>query len=162
MRHSLLHKSGISYISSPKALKYSMAKNRRFLHLSFFTHLVSTQEIESAVESFFCGKERVVESRAIFFQSFPYGIDVIRGRYKSFDEFAKQFNITVKKTKKAKYTKQEVDSIISSYIKSGKDIPHHHDLTKEGLPAASVIMRYYDHWREPFEIYQTLYQKMGS
>lgn len=125
-------------------------------------NFVSTQEIESAVESFFCGKERVVESRAVFFQSFPYGIDVIRGRYKSFDEFAKQFNITVKKTKKAKYTKQEVDSIISSYIKSGKDIPHHHDLTKEGLPAASVIMRYYDHWREPFEIYQTLYQKMGS
>ena len=67
MSHSLLHKSGISYISSQKALKYSMAKNRRFLHFSFFTHLVSTQEIESAVESFFCGKERVVESRAIFF-----------------------------------------------------------------------------------------------
>lgn len=125
-------------------------------------YYVSTQDIEQAVELFFCDKERIVESRASFFQSFPYGIDVIRGRYKSFDEFAKRFNITVIKTKKGKYSKQEVDDIISNYIKSGKSIPHHHDLTKEGLPAASVIMRYYDHWREPFEIYQALYKKIGK
>lgn len=123
---------------------------------------VSEREVEEAVETYFCNNERIVESRESFFKSFPYGIDVIRGRYKSFDAFAKQFNITVVKTKKAKYTKQEVDDIVSEYVKSGKPIPHHHDLTKEGLPAANVIMRYYEHWREPFEIFQALYKKIGS
>lgn len=123
---------------------------------------ISTQEVEKAVEAYFCGKEHIVESREIFFQSFPYGIDVIRGRYKSFEAFAKHFGITVIKTKKAKYTKQEVDAIISDFVKSGKPIPHHHDFTKEGLPAASVIMRYYEHWREPFEIFQALYKKMST
>ena len=123
---------------------------------------VSTQEVEEAVEAYFCGKERTVESREVFFDTFPYGVGVICSRYKSFDEFAKVFNITVIKTKKAKYTKQEVDDIISEFVKSGKPIPHHHDLTKEGLPAAGVIMRYYEHWREPFEIFQALYKKIGN
>ena len=63
--------------------------------------------------------------------------------------------------KKAKYTKQEVDDIISDYVRSGKPIPKHHDLSKEGLPAASVIMRYYEHWREPFEIFQKKKKKVG-
>lgn len=122
---------------------------------------VSKEEIEKAVELYFGNKERVIESRNAFFETFPYGIDVIRGRYKTFDVFAEQFNITVQNTKRAKYTKQEVDAVISEFVKSGKPIPHHHDLTKEGLPAASVIMRYYEHWREPFEIFQALYKKMG-
>ena len=123
---------------------------------------VSEEEVKDAVETYFNGQERVVESREKFFGTFPYGIDVIRGRYKSFDVFAQQFNITVLKSKKAKYTKQEVDDIISDYVKSGKPIPKHHDLSKEGLPAASVIMRYYEHWREPFEIFQALYRKIGN
>ena len=123
---------------------------------------VSKKQVEDAIETYFNGKERIIESRESFFKTFPYGIDVIRGRYKSFDEFAKLFNITVIKTKKAKYTKQEVDDIVSEFVKSGKPIPHHHDLTKEGLPAANVIMRYYEHWREPFEIFQALYKKIGN
>ena len=123
---------------------------------------VSEEEVETAVETYFNDQERVVESREKFFETFPYGIDVIRGRYKSFDVFARQFNITVLKSKKAKYTKQEVDDIISDYVKSGKPIPKHHDLSKEGLPAASVIMRYYEHWHEPFEIFQALYRKIGN
>ena len=123
---------------------------------------VSTKDIEKAVEVYFENKERVVESRNAFFETFPYGVDVIRGRYKTFDAFAAQFNIIVQNTKKAKYTKQEVDTLISDFVKSGNPIPHHHDLTKEGLPAAGVIMRYYEHWREPFEIFQALYKKMGG
>lgn len=122
---------------------------------------VSEQAVEKAVEEYFGGEERIVESRERFFATFPYGIDVIRGRYKSFDAFAERFHITVRKTKKAKYSKQEIDSMISDYVKTGKPIPHHHDLTKEGLPAANVIMRYYAHWREPFEIYRALYRKIG-
>lgn len=123
---------------------------------------VSVQEIEKAVETCFEGKERIVKSRDAFFQFFPYGADVIHGRYGSFDAFANQFGITVQKTKKGKYTKQEVDDLISNYVKTGKPIPQHHDLSKEGLPTANVIMRYYDHWREPFEIFQSLYKKMGG
>lgn len=123
---------------------------------------VSTQEVEAAVETHFGNKERIIESREVFFETFPYGIDVIRGRYKSFDAFAKHFNITVLNSKRAKYTKQEVDNLISNYVKSGKPIPNVHDLTKEGLPSAHVIMRYYEHWREPFEIFQTLYIKIGN
>ena len=123
---------------------------------------VSTQEVEDAVNAYFSNNERLVESRDSFFEAFPYGIDVIRGRYGSFDNFARHFNITVIKTKKAKYTKQEIDDTISNYIKSGKTIPRHHDLSKEGLPSSHAIMRYYEHWREPFEIFQALYKKIGS
>ena len=122
---------------------------------------VSKEDVEKAVELYFGNKDRVVESRNSFFETFPYGIDVIRGRYKTFDVFAEQFNITVQNTKKAKYTKQEVDAVISEFVKSGKPIPNQHDFAKEGLPTPGVIMRYYEHWREPFEIFQALYKKMG-
>ena len=122
---------------------------------------VPNEDVETAVNLYFKDRERVVESREKFFETFPYGIDVIRGRYSSFDKFATYFNIKVTKTKKAKYTKQEVDDIISEFVKHGNPIPHHHDLTKKGLPAANVIMRYYEHWREPFEMFQALYKKIG-
>ncbi|MBR2459900.1 MAG: HNH endonuclease [Clostridia bacterium] len=123
---------------------------------------VSEQEIEAAVRVYFENKDRIVESRKAFFESFPYGLDVICGRYQSFGAFAERFNITVKNTKKAKYTKQEVDAAISGFVRSGRPIPTCHGLTKEGLPAASVIMRYYDHWREPFEIFEALYKRIGG
>lgn len=61
---------------------------------------VSVEEIEKAVEAYFGSKERVIESRAVFFESFPYGYGAICGRYQSFDAFAKRFNITVIKSKK--------------------------------------------------------------
>ena len=41
-------------------------------------------------------------------------------------------------------------------------MPSHHGLTKCGLPSANVIMRYYDYWQEPFEIYYALYKKVGG
>ena len=59
-------------------------------------------------------------------------------------------------------SKQEVDDLIADYVKNGKPIPAHHDLTKVGLPTAHVIMRYYEHWREPFEMFQALYKKIGG
>lgn len=125
-------------------------------------NFVSTQEVAAAVDVYFGDRERVIETREQFFETFPYGIEIIRGRYKTFDIFAEQFGIVVLKTKKAKYTKQEVDDLVSEYVKSGKPIPAHHDLTKAGLPTANVIMRYYEHWREPFEIFQALYKKIGG
>lgn len=61
---------------------------------------ISEKEVEEAVETYFCDKDRTVESRESFFKTFPYGIDVIRGRYKSFDAFAERFGIVVLKTKR--------------------------------------------------------------
>ena len=139
-------------VTYQKAIGSSVSKN----------NYVSRSEVEEAVNIYFGDTDRIIESREKFFEKFPYGIEVIRGRYKSFDDFAKTFNIVVLKTKKAKYTKEEVDNAISEYVKTGKLIPRHHDLAKEGLPTSSTIMRYYEHWREPFEIYQALYKKMGK
>jgi len=123
---------------------------------------VPIEDVEAAVDAYFGDKERVVESREKFFESFPYGMEVIRGRYKTFDEFLKRHNIKIIKSKKAKFTKQEVDNLISEFVKSGKPVPKHHDLAKEGLPTANVIMRYYEHWREPFEMFLALYKKISN
>ena len=123
---------------------------------------VPTEQIEKAVVEYFGNGERVVESRSKFLESFPYSYEVIKSRYGSFDSFLSIFNIKVLNTKKFKYSKQEVDDIVMDYVKSGKPIPAHHDLTKNGLPSAHVIMRYYDHWQEPFEMFYTLYKKVGE
>ena len=123
---------------------------------------VSEEQIENAVEEFFGDNDRIVESRAVFLESFPYGSDAIVSRYGSFNQFLDKFGITVIKTKKFKYSKQEIDDIISSYVRLGKPMPGAHDLSKCGLPSAGVIMRYYDHWQEPFEMYYALYKKVGG
>ncbi len=123
---------------------------------------VSEEQIEKAIKEYFGDKERVVESRAIFLESFPYGADAIRARYGSFDTFLDRFCITVTKTKKYKYTKQEVDDAVQAHVKSGKPMPGAHDLSKCGLPSANVIMRYYDHWQEPFEMYYAIYRKVKA
>ena len=120
---------------------------------------VPKEKIEQAVEEYFGEKERVVESRAVFLESFPYGVDAINSRYGSFNTFLKECNISVLKTKKFKYTKKEVDDAVASYVKSGKPIPSSHDLSKLGLPSAYVIMRYYDHWQEPFEMYKRIFNE---
>lgn len=123
---------------------------------------VSEAQIEKAVDEYFGANDRVVESRAVFLESFPYGADAIASRYGSFNAFLSKFNITVLKTKKFKYTKQEIDDAISAYVKSGQPMPGAHDLSKCGLPSANVIMRYYEHWQEPFELYYALYKKVGE
>ena len=64
-------------------------------------------------------------------------------------------------SKKAKYSKREVDDMISKWIKDGNDIPKRHDLAKLGLPSGDVILRYYEDWKEPFYIYKKLYEELG-
>ncbi len=44
-------------------------------------------------------------------------------RYETFSNFCKENNIQVQKTKKAKYTKKEVDDAISECVKNGNGIP---------------------------------------
>ena len=62
--------------------------------------------------------------------------------------------------KKAKYTKQEVDDAVSKWVKAGKEIPLAKDLSRCGLPSMSVILKYYEDWREPFVLYRKLYDKL--
>ncbi len=123
---------------------------------------ISKEQIEKAVVEYFGDNERIVETRAKFLSSFPYGADAISSRYGSFDNFLAKFGITVEKTKKFRYSKQEIDDAVMAYVKTGKSIPAYHDLTKCGLPSAGAIMRYYDHWQEPFEMYYALYKKVGG
>ena len=85
---------------------------------------------------------------------FPYSQSVIINRYGSFDSFVREANITILNTKKAKYTKQEVDDLILSYLKSGNPIPSSaKQLSSLNLPSSSTILRFYDDWKEPFVIF---------
>ena len=123
---------------------------------------ISETDIEQAVSQYFMEKERVVVSMSDFFKSFQYSPSTIHKRYGSFSSFCQKYNILVKNSKKAKYTKQEVDDAIAKWIKSGKDIPLAKDLSKLGLPSTSVILKYYESWKEPFILFQKLYDKLNK
>ena len=97
----------------------------------------------------------------VFFQTFPYSPSTIHKRYGTFTIFCGENGITVLKSKKAKFTKQEVDDLIAEWVKSGKDIPRSKDLNKMGLPSMSVILKYYEDWREPFILYRRLVDKLN-
>lgn len=123
---------------------------------------VSETEIENAVNRFFEGNERVVVSMKKFFESFPYSSSTIHKRFGSFAVFCQKHNIHVMQSKKAKYTKQEVDDAIAKWVKEGKEIPASKELRKYGLPSMSVILKYYEDWREPFVLYRKLYDKLNK
>lgn len=123
---------------------------------------ITIEQMETAVLEYFGDKERVIESRMAFLEGFPYSESSILSKYGSFPAFCKHFGIKVLNFKKGKYSKQEVDEAIAAYCKSGKPMPHHHDLTSLGLPTSAVIMRYYEHWREPFDMFYALYAKVGD
>ena len=122
---------------------------------------VSEEEIELAVNTYFGDDERTVDSMKEFFTSFPYSQSTIHKRFGSFSRFCDKYGITVNNSKKAKYTKLEVDDAISRWVKEGKEIPRSKDLSKLGLPSTSVILRYYEDWREPFILYRKLYDKLN-
>ena len=94
------------------------------------------------------------ESRSSFFDVFPYSQSVIINRYGSFNSFANAAGITIINEKKAKYTKQEVDDLILSYLKQGNPVPEAaKQLTELNLPSYSTILRFYDDWKEPFVLF---------
>ena len=74
---------------------------------------ISETEIENAVNQYFGDDERVVDSMKQFFESFPYSPSTIHKRFGSFPVFCQKFSISVKQSKKAKYTKQEVDDAVA-------------------------------------------------
>ena len=106
-------------------------------------------------------EERVIESRKIFFENFKYKIGTVYKRYGSFEKFCEEENIRVIKSKKAKYSKKEIDDSIALWFKNGNSIPTtQKGLATMGLPSAASILKFYENWREPFEIYKALYEKM--
>lgn len=118
---------------------------------------VSKEEIINAVEVLIKENGSTFESRAAFFEMFPYSQSVVIDRYGSFDSFAKVAKIIIVNTKKAKYTKQEVDESILSYIKNGNPIPSTaKELSVLNLPSSSTILRFYDDWKEPFVIFMKM------
>ena len=123
---------------------------------------ISETEIENAVNQYFGDDERVVDSMKQFFESFPYSPSTIHKRFGSFPAFCQKYNIVVKQSKKAKYSKQEVDDAVAEWIKSGKEIPAAKELSKLGLPSMSVILKYYEDWKEPFVLYRKLYDKLNK
>lgn len=120
---------------------------------------ISEEEIAVAVDVYFDGGERVVESQKVFFEKFPYSPSTISKRYGTFDVFCKKHNIKVLNSKKAKYTKREGDDAISSWVRAGKAIPLAKDLTRVGLPSLSIILKFYEDWKEPFYLYKKIHEE---
>ena len=115
---------------------------------------ISKEELLRAAQIIINQNGAVFENRAAFLAMFPYSQSVILHRYGSFDSFVKDANITIVSTKKAKYTKQEVDDCILAYLKQGNTIPSSaKELSVLNLPSSSTILRFYDDWKEPFLIY---------
>ncbi len=123
---------------------------------------ISEAEIENAVNRYFGEKERVVVSMKQFFESFPYSPSTIHKRFGSFTIFCQTYGITVQQSRKARYSKQEVDDAIAKWVKEGKDIPAAKELSKLGLPSVGVILKYYENWKEPFELYRKLYDRLNK
>lgn len=115
---------------------------------------ISREEIMTATYGIIQKSGSIFETRSAFLEAFPYSQSVILHRFGSFEAFAAATNITIKNTKKAKYTKQEVDEIILAYLKRGNSIPTAaKQLTSLDLPSTSTILRFYDDWKEPFLIF---------
>lgn len=120
---------------------------------------ITKEEIQSAVEEYFGNNERVVESRKVFLESFPYKSEVIYKRYGSFENFCSETGIQFLKYKKGSYSKKDIDDAVHGWIFNGNGIPKAKDLTKNGLPSMSAIMKYYESWREPFVLYKKIFDE---
>lgn len=131
------------------------------VELSAKNEFISKEEITKAVDEYFKSKERVVESQKVFYETFKYSPSTISKRYGTFAAFCEEQGITVLVSKKAKYSKREIDDIISKWVKDGHGIPKSHDLAKLGLPSRDVILKYYEDWKEPFALYMKLYEELN-
>ena len=118
---------------------------------------VSKEELIESSKSFIDVNGNIFESRNEFMKLFPYSESVIIKRFGTFEKFIEIVGIKILNVKKAKYTKQEVDNSIVSYLKLGKSIPKTaKELTSLNLPSASTILRFYDDWKEPFIIFSKM------
>lgn len=124
--------------------------------------LITIEDFDRVIESVFESRNRNFDTRKEFLDFFPISSSVIYKNFNSFDLFCEKYKIIIKKRKKAKFTKQEIDNIILNYIKEGNDIPKTaKELVKLGLPSRDVIVRYYQDWHEPFIFYSKLYERIN-
>lgn len=124
---------------------------------------ISKEDIIAATNKITCQNGATFASRNAFLEVFPYSLSVILDRFGSFDNFVKSANITILKTKKAKYTKQEVDDSILAYLKEGNPIPSSaKQLSTLKLPSSSTILRFYDSWKEPFIVFEKMINIAGK
>ena len=131
-----------------KEIGSKVSKSREF---------ISKEELVAETEKIVCKWGATFKSRNAFLDVFPYSLSVIMRRFGSFDSFIEQTNIKLINTKKAKYTKQEVDDSILMYLKEGNPIPTSaKQLSSLNLPSVSTIMRFYDNWKEPFIIFMKM------
>lgn len=118
---------------------------------------ISKEDIISATNEIIKQKGSTFDSRADFYEVFPYSESVLFRRFGSFEAFSKETNIVILNTKKAKFTKQEVDDRILAYLKAGNAIPSSQkQLTSLGLPSSATILRFYDDWKEPFVLFSKM------
>lgn len=129
--------------------------------ISIKHEFATKEDISRAVDTYFNGKERIVESSKVFFDSFQYSPSTIHKRYGSFAVFFMEQGIQVINSKKAKYSKREVDDAISNWVKAGNGIPAAKDLYQLGLPSREVIRKFYEDWKEPFVLYEKLYEEVS-
>ena len=129
--------------------------------ISHSNEFISKEEINKLVENYFNGKKRIIESKIAFFEKFPVSQSTIYKRYGTFDYFCKEQGIEVLKSKKYKYSKREVDDSISKWVKEGHNIPRAKELAKLGLPSQSVILKFYEDWKDPFYYYKKLYEELS-
>ena len=121
--------------------------------------LVTKEKVREALKEYFGGNEWVINSRSAFLESFRYKEGVICKRYGSFDKFCEEEDIKLLYYKKRSYSKKEIDDAIHNWIFSGHSIPLVKELSKNGLPSANAIMKYYESWKEPFLLYKKIYDE---
>lgn len=124
--------------------------------------LITIDEIDNAVNEVIKKNNGVFYNTNEFFELFPISKSVIQKNFGDLESFYNKYGITIINKKKAKFTKQEIDDIILSYIKNENEIPKAaKSLTKLGLPSRDAIMNYYEDWHEPFVLYSKLYEKIN-
>ena len=125
--------------------------------VSKMNEYISKDALIQAAENLINLEGNMFESRTAFLEKFPFSESVIINRYGTFDAFTNLAGIIILKTKKAKFTRQEVDESILSYLKNGGLIPSHaKQLTALKLPSSATILRFYDDWKEPFIIFSKM------
>ncbi|MBQ2661023.1 MAG: hypothetical protein IJF80_00030 [Clostridia bacterium] len=122
---------------------------------------ITDKQIENAINLVFNNGDYIIESQQVFFEKFKYSQSVIQKRYGSFLNFCNKYNIKVEKSKKPKYTKREVDDAISNWVMKGNSIPPMKELARLGLPSQSVILKYYEDWKEPFYLYEKMFEEVN-
>ena len=124
--------------------------------------LITKEEIDRISKEFISKNGKVFETRNDFLEAFPLSESVVYRNFGNIDNFCEKYDVIIKKRKKNKFSKQEIDDAILKYIKDGNEIPStSKSLVPLGLPSREAILRYYRDWHEPFVLYSKLYEKIN-